>query len=243
MSRKKKVVAGVALVVLLLIPGLSYALSSGGSSANANQVVVLSTVQRRTLQGTVALTGTLARKSIRNVTAATAGLLSDVNVAAGDTTQAGTAMFSLNGRQAIAEQGSLPFFRSLGLGDSGPDVTELEQILDASGDYAGPMSDMYTEQTQFALAQWQAQHGYPNSTPATSQSVTVSLEQGAGYKLGSQDSAGLIIAPPASEPRRPREAATSSSWTPPAPLHPATYPSSRSSPWTTRSRRVSRRPS
>jgi len=198
-SRKKKIVGGVVLLVLLLIPGLTYALSSGGSSANANEVVVLSTVQRRTLQGTVALTGTLARKSIRNVTAATSGLLSDVFASAGDTTQAGTAMFSLNGRQAIAEQGSLPFFRSLVPGDSGPDVTELKQILDASGDYAGPMSDMFTEQTQFALAQWQAQHGYPNSTPATSQSVTVSLEQGSGYKLGNQASAGLIIGPPAND--------------------------------------------
>ena len=75
-------------------------------------------------------------------------------------------------------------------------MLELKQILDAAGDYPGPSDDLYTEQTQFALAQWQAQHHYPNSTPANPQSVTVSLEQGQGYELGNQSTAGLVIGPP-----------------------------------------------
>ena len=63
-------------------------------------------------------------------------------------------------------------------------MLQLKQILAAAGDYPGPVNNLYTEQTQFALAQWQAQHHYPNSTPATPQSVTVALAQGSGYKLG-----------------------------------------------------------
>ena len=69
------------------------------------------------------------------------------------------------------------------------------------------MDNYFTQQTQFALAQWQAQHHYPNSTPANPESVTVSLQQGTGYKVGTQDSAGLIIGPPAAQTtavRRPR---------------------------------------
>ena len=76
-------------------------------------------------------------------------------------------MFALNGRDAIAETGTVPFFRSLAPGDEGADVLQLKQILLAAGDDPGPMTDLFTEQTQFALAQWQAQHNYPNATPAT----------------------------------------------------------------------------
>jgi hypothetical protein len=197
MSRKQKTIGAIVLAVALVAAtGIAYAISAGGSKSSGNQVVVLGTVQRRTLQGTVALTGTLARKQLRNVDAATQALVSDVSASAGAFTTAGQTMFALNGRNGIAEDGNLPFFRSLVPGDSGADVLELKQILDAAGDYAGPSSNLFTEQTQFALAQWQAQHNYPNSTPATPQSVTVSLEQGTGYELGDQDTAGLIIGPP-----------------------------------------------
>ncbi len=200
MSRRQKTIGAVVLVVALVAAtGIAYAVSSSGSTSSGNQVVVLGTVQKRTLQGTVALTGTLARKQLRNVTAATQALVSNVSATAEAFTTAGQSMFALNGRDAIAENGDLPFFRSLVPGDSGADVLELKQILDAAGDYAGPSTNLYTEQTQFALAQWQAQHGYPNSTPATPESVSVSLEQGTGYELGDQDTAGLIIGPPATQ--------------------------------------------
>ncbi len=197
MSRRRKIIAaGLAACALLAAAVISFAIASNGGASAGNKVVILGTVQRRTLQGTVALTGTLARKDIRNVTAATQGLISDVSSTDGSITRAGSAMFALSGREAIAEQGTVPFFRSLVPGDSGADVLQLKQILDAAGDYAGPSNDLYTEQTQFALAQWQAQHNYPNSTPATPQSVTVSLEQGTGYELGNQSTAGLVIGPP-----------------------------------------------
>ena len=45
-------------------------------------------------------------------------------------------------------------FRTLG-----PGRKILEQILAASGDYPGTVDDNFTQQTQFALAQWQAQQG------------------------------------------------------------------------------------
>ena len=65
-------------------------------------------------------------------------------------------------------------------------MLQLKQILAAAGDNPGPMTRCSREQTQFALAQWQAQHHYPGATPATPQSVTVSLTQGSGYTLGAQ---------------------------------------------------------
>jgi len=194
--RNPRIIAGVVLVVLLAAGGIAYATSGATTSGTQNPVIVFSKVETRTLQDTVALTGTLARKQIRNVDAATQGLVSAVYSTNGSTTNAGEAMFAINGRDAIAEQGTVPFFRSLVPGDQGDDVLQLKQILAASGDYPGPIDNLFTEQTQFALAQWQAQHHYPNSTPATPQSVTVALAQGSGYKLGPSGSAGLTIGPP-----------------------------------------------
>ena len=68
----------------------------------------------------------------------------------------------------------------------------------------GAMDTVFTEQTRFALAQWQAQHHYPGATPVSPQSVTVSLAQGSGYTLGKQTAAGLIIGAGGARGRPPR---------------------------------------
>jgi multidrug efflux pump subunit AcrA (membrane-fusion protein) len=196
LSRRSKAITAAVLVILAAGGTTAGLVASGGSSGSkANSVVILDTVQRRTLQSTVQLTGTLARKQLRTVQAASAGIVSALEAKDGRTTVAGQEMFALNGRAAIAEPGATPFFRPLSLGDAGPDVLELKTILAGAGYDPGPMNDRLTEATQFALAQWQAAHGYPGAMPVTSQSVTVSLEQGTGYQLGQQDAAGLVIGP------------------------------------------------
>jgi multidrug efflux pump subunit AcrA (membrane-fusion protein) len=199
-SRRTRIVGGVVLAVVV-VGSIVAVTQTGGSSSGGTgqQVVVLSTVQRRTLQSTVALNGTLARKQLRNITASTQGLVSAVYSTDDSTTQAGQPMFALDGRDAIAETGTVPFFRSLGPGDEGADVVQLKQILLAAGDDPGPMTPLFTEQTQFALAQWQAQHNYPSASPASPESVTVALQAGTGYTLGDDVSAGLIIGPPAAQ--------------------------------------------
>jgi len=198
-SRRTKIVGAVVLAVVVVGSIVAVTQTGGSSSGTGQQVVVLSSVQRRTLQSTVALDGTLARKQLRNITAATQGLVSAVYSTDDSTTQAGQPMFALDGRDAIAETGTVPFFRSLGPGDEGADVVQLKQILLAAGDDPGPMTPLFTEQTQFALAQWQAQHNYPSASPASPESVTVALQQGTGYTLGDDVSAGLIIGPPAAQ--------------------------------------------
>ncbi len=192
---RKFIIAGI-VVVALLAAGLSLAFAGGSTSANSNEVVVFSRVQSRTLQDTVSLNGTLVRKQIRNVTAANEGVVSAVYATNDKAVRAAQAMFAINGRDAIAEDGTVPFFRSLQAGDQGQDVLQLKQILAAAGDDPGPMNNYFNQQTEYALAQWQAQQRYPNSSPANPESVSVSLEQSASYKVGAQGSAGLIIGPP-----------------------------------------------
>ena len=59
----------------------------------------------------------------------------------------------------------------------GPEVKQLETVLAGAGYHPGPVDELYTEETRFALAQWQAAHGYPGATPEHPETVTVSLGQ------------------------------------------------------------------
>jgi multidrug efflux pump subunit AcrA (membrane-fusion protein) len=193
---KRALVAIVAASVV--VAGIvAYLASSGGSGASASgQTVIYSTVQPRDLQNTIVISGTLGHKDVTTVEAQSAGFVTSIEAKANQTINAGDTLFSLNGRAAIAEKGSLPFFRSLGPGDVGADVLELKQILAAAGDNPGSMDDVFTQQTQAALAQWQAQHGYPSANPASTEALTVALQQGVGYQVGAQSTAGLTIGPP-----------------------------------------------
>ena len=110
MTRNRKILAAAVIAVAAAV-GITLALNGSAGSTNQGEVAVFSRVQARTLQNTVTLTGTLARKSIRNITSATQGIISSVTSADDSTTQAGQTMFAINGRDAIAEQGTVPFFR------------------------------------------------------------------------------------------------------------------------------------
>jgi hypothetical protein len=194
MVGNKKVWAGILILALVVAgAGVGYAQWGGSDSGKKKDLIILADVERRTLQDTVTLTGTLARQELRKVTSVAQGRVSGVYAKDGSSARAGQRLFAIDGRDAIAEPGSVRFFRPLGVGDRGDDVLQLKRILAAAGDNPGPMDTVFTEQTRFALAQWQAQHHYPGATPVSPQSVTVSLAQGTGYTLGSQTAAGLII--------------------------------------------------
>ncbi|HLX89611.1 MAG TPA: hypothetical protein VKR22_14295, partial [Acidimicrobiales bacterium] len=92
-------IVGVVIVAAVAIP---LALSGGASSQNNGTPLIFDKVQARTLQSTVQLTGTLARKNVRNVTAAGQGLVTEVESTNGATTMSGQVMFALNGRNAVA---------------------------------------------------------------------------------------------------------------------------------------------
>ena len=196
MVGSKKVWAGILILALVVAgAGGAYAQWGGGGSSKNKPLVILADVERRTLQDTVTLTGTLARQELRKVTSVAQGRVSAIYSKDGSRARAGDRLFAIDGRDAIAEPGSVRFFRPLAVGDRGDDVLQLKRILAAAGDNPGAMDTVFTEQTRFALAQWQAQHHYPGATPVAPQSVTVSLAQGSGYTLGKQTAAGLIIGP------------------------------------------------
>ncbi len=192
---------GAAVIVAAAVVGGGVAVAAqSGSSDEKKDLIVTAAVQRRTLKDEVTLTGTLARKEERQVTSVTQGRVSSVDVDDGAVVEIGQPMLALDGRQAIAVVGDTPFFRPLDVGDKGEDVRQLERVLAAAGYSPGPIDTRYTEQTRFALAQWQAEHGYPGAKPITAQTVTVSLSQSLGYTLGPHSSTGFIIGASAPAP-------------------------------------------
>src|SRR5262249_25108772 len=157
-------------------------------------LIVTAAVARRTLQDQLTLTGTLGRVVKRTVTASSAAQISDVLVKDGDAVKAGQSIIGVNGREMVAEPGTLPFFRPLSVGDSGQDVQQLSQILASGGFHPGPISTVFSDQTQSALIRWQSAHGYPGVTPDKSKTLTVSLQPSGAYKVGPRSAAGLLIA-------------------------------------------------
>ena len=196
MTRNTKVLAGIAATIGIVAgAGVGYAKTGNSSSSSKKDLIILDEVQRRTLQDSVTLTGTLARQEQRKVTTVAQGRVSAVYAKDGGTAKAGDRLFAIDGRDAIAEPGDESFFRPLTVGDRGDDVVQLKQILADAGDDPGPIDNVFTEQTRFALAQWQAANHYPGATPVTAQTVSVSLAPATGYTVGAQSSAGLIIGP------------------------------------------------
>src|ERR1700759_3977990 len=159
MFRSKWFIGAIVVVVLLAAGGYAYAQKdSGGSSSKKKDLIILNDVQRRTLEDSVTLQGTLARKELRTVTSVSQSRVSAVYAKDGSRGGSGARLFALDGRDAIAEPGSVRFFRPLNVGDRGDDVLQLKRILAQSGDNPGPLTTVFTEQTRFALAQWQGHH-------------------------------------------------------------------------------------
>ena len=203
MSSSKKWI-GAAAAVALVVVAVVVLTSRDSGSASDKDLIITAEVKRQTLQDKVTLSGTLGRVEQRKVNAAAEGRISRTYLDDGTDVAAGQAILAIDGRDAIAEPGEFPFFRTLDVGAQGPDVRQLEQILAAAGYNPGPIDELYTEQTRFALAQWQAEHGYPGASSRTTKTVTVSLQpNGTGYTVGPQNSAAVTIGPDLGAPSGP----------------------------------------
>ncbi len=203
-------------VAVLIVVGGGIAVAASGGGDESKPLLVTAAVEKRDLREEVTVQGTLGRVEQRTINAATNSVVSQVVAKDGETLAAGQSVLALDGRSAVTADGVLPFFRKLDVGAEGNDVLELEQILQSSGYSPGRVDQVYTEQTRFALAQWQAAHGYPGSAPQSKQTVTVSLQQGSGYKLGPQTAAGATIAPAAPLAARDASARTGAAKAAPA---------------------------
>lgn len=87
------------------------------------------------------------------------GVVTSRNVSSGDTITQGTTLYTVNMRPVVAAQGSVPAYRDIEYGLSGPDVKQLQQLLYDLGFYWVEPDGEALSGTTTAIRQWQKSLG------------------------------------------------------------------------------------
>ena len=170
--------------------------NSGGEGSSNNLLITPRAVERRDLSDVLTVSGEVRRDETKEINSAVDGKVSQISVEDGDTVEAGDGVFALDGRTAVAVPGDFSFYRELTVGSVGPDVKQLETILNDNGYAIGSVDSLFTEQTRSALAQWQFDRGYSGSANESDETVTVSLSSNsAAYSVGRANTAAFVVTP------------------------------------------------
>lgn len=156
------IVAGVALTGLvgsIALGRLGDSQPDRGSAEAEYDLRVTADVEMRTLEQGVVVQGAVGRAETGTARAAAAGRVTTIGVGRGDVLEAGDVMMRIDGRPMVAVEGSVPFHRELGRGDTGDDVGELQRILAAAGYLSADPDDSFGSATESALETWQEQYG------------------------------------------------------------------------------------
>jgi peptidoglycan hydrolase-like protein with peptidoglycan-binding domain len=149
---------GAGAGVVLIGAGAAAAVGFGGRdpapAAADDAPPATAKVTRTTLTQTEQVSGTLGYGDTATVAARGAGTVTWLP-AAGTTVRRGEPVYRVDDKPVPLLYGTLPLYRTLADGVSGPDVAELEQNLAALG-YAGFTADStYTAGTAAAVRKWQ----------------------------------------------------------------------------------------
>ena len=192
-TRKIIIVGGL---VALIGAALLVLNDSGGDGSSNNLLITPRAVERRDLSDVLTVSGEVRRDETKKINSAVDGKVSQISVEDGDTVEAGDGVFALDGRTAVAVAGDFSFYRQLTVGSVGPDVQQLETILNDNGYSISDVDTLFTEQTRSALAKWQFDRGYSGSANESDETVTVSLSSNsAAYSVGRANTAAFVVTP------------------------------------------------
>ena len=189
------------LLLLLVLGGAAAGLGTWQPWSGDDAIVdpsqdraIAEAVGIRTLTEEITIRGELRRDELQTVNSAGDGRISELVIEDGDTIRAGDVLYALDGRRVVAVNGDFAFYRQLDVGSDGPDVLQLETILDEAGYTVGDVDRLFTEETRSGLAAWQADRGYGAATPEVDEVVTVSLMGNpAGYSIGAVNTVAVQI--------------------------------------------------
>ena len=194
----------VILIFVLLGAGVTVAILVSSedkevSSSNVDRLIA-EKVSVRTLSEEITIGGEMLREELQSINAVSAGRLTALNLEEGDMVDASTTLFELDGRPSVAVNGDFSFYRELNVGSQGPDVEQLETILEMSGYEVGIVDQFYTEETRNGLANWQDDFGFKGGITEVDEMVNFSLISNPyGYRLGAVNTVGVTIGSPLSE--------------------------------------------
>lgn len=195
MTAPKKIIIASGLVALIGV-ALLVLNNSGGDGSSNNLLITPRLVERRDLADVLTVSGEVRRDETKKINSAVDGKVSQISVEDGDTVEAGDGVFALDGRTAVAVAGDFSFYRQLTVGSVGPDVQQLETILNDNGYAISDVDTLFTEQTRSALAKWQFDRGYSGSANESDETITVSLSSNsAAYSVGRANTAAFVVTP------------------------------------------------
>lgn len=193
MSNIKKIGLATGLIAVIGVAVL-LGRQSGGDSTNNELLITPRAVERRNLSDVLTVSGEVRRDETKKINSAVDGKVSQINVEDGDTVEVGDGVFALDGRTAVAVPGEFSFYRELTVGSVGPDVKQLETILNDSGYKIRDIDTLFTEETRTALAKWQFDRQYSGSSNESDETITASLSpNGAAYSVGRENTAAFIV--------------------------------------------------
>ena len=193
MSNIKKIALATGLIAVIGVAVL-LGRQSGGDSTNNELLITPRAVERRDLSDVLTVSGEVRRDETKKINSAVDGKVSQINVEDGDTVEVGDGVFALDGRTAVAVPGEFSFYRELTVGSVGPDVKQLETILNDSGYKIRDIDTLFTEETRTALAKWQFDRQYSGSSNESDETITASLSpNGAAYSVGRENTAAFIV--------------------------------------------------
>jgi multidrug efflux pump subunit AcrA (membrane-fusion protein) len=189
-------ILGIFVAIILVCGAVVIWQSTGGEEVDAaREPDIVRRVDRQTLRDELTINGELRRDELSTINSPFDGRVSQITVDDGDTINAGDVILALDGRAAVAANGDFSFYRQLDVGTDGPDVLQLERILQESGYDPGAVDRLYTEATRSALRQWQIAYGYGGATPEPEETIVITLAEGNGYTIADKDTTALIIGP------------------------------------------------
>ncbi|MDO4898473.1 MAG: hypothetical protein Q3965_04100 [Rothia sp. (in: high G+C Gram-positive bacteria)] len=190
----KKIGWVLATLLCMLLTGVTVYLASSfktteqkaAEAAAPPPSTITATVERRTLENTLALTCTVdysQKRALTVSTAASGAQFTSIDVTEGERLTNGSLVAEINGQPVFTVLGGFSFYRDLNLKDRGPDARLLNQALTAMGyQYArtGADQDLVDAETYRALNRLRAFFNYPaleeNQPIAASQFIVLPEE-------------------------------------------------------------------
>lgn len=125
----------------------------------------------------------LARSSV-------SGMVTTVAVTPGTVVDVGDVLFTVDLSPVLVAEGSVPMFRDLAQGASGPDVAQLQEMLAHLGLYEGPASGEFGDPTDRAVRAWQQALGIAGDGVVREGDVVFVPELPARVRLGHEVTVG-----------------------------------------------------
>jgi len=170
-SRRSSVVIAGTIAIATLAAGLvigSHVTSPKQAAARARPPTlseVTAVLERRTLTDELVTRGSLvpgggARLTVPPALAGPDSVVTSVAVKAGDQLDEGDLIADISGQPLVAARFAFPLYRSLNLGDEGPDVREASELLVRHGNLAQPVSKV-DDGFRGAMRSFLSVRGYP----------------------------------------------------------------------------------